>query len=206
MIQVERLTKTFGAVPAVDGISFEVRRGEILGLLGPNGAGKTTTLRMLTGYLAPTSGRIRVGDYSIPEDLLEVKKITGYLPESAPLYPEMLVFDYLAFIAAARGIPPADRRRRIGEAAELCGIREVMHQPVAEISKGYKQRVGLAAVMLADPEIRERDLPPSALDPTPRSSCSTNPPRGSTPTRSWRFARSSAASARPRRSSSRPTS
>ncbi len=165
MIQVERLTKTFGAVPAVDGISFEVRRGEILGLLGPNGAGKTTTLRMLTGYLAPTSGRIRVGDYSIPEDLLEVKKITGYLPESAPLYPEMLVFDYLAFIAAARAIAPADRRRRIEQAAELCGIREVMHQPVAEISKGYKQRVGLAAVMLADPEILVLDEPTSGLDP-----------------------------------------
>ncbi|MEJ5359310.1 MAG: ATP-binding cassette domain-containing protein [Desulfobacterales bacterium] len=165
MIQVERLTKTFGAVRAVDGVSFEARRGEILGLLGPNGAGKTTTLRMLTGYLAPTSGRIRVGDYSTPGDPLEVKRITGYLPESAPLYPEMLVFDYLAFIAAARAIPAADRRRRIGDAAELCGIREVMHQPIAEISKGYKQRVGLAAVMLADPEILVLDEPTSGLDP-----------------------------------------
>ena len=165
MIRVEELTKTFGSVRAVDGISFEVRRGEILGLLGPNGAGKTTTLRMLTGFLAPSSGQVRVGNYTTAANPLEVKKITGYLPESAPLYPEMLVFDFLAFTAALRGIPTGERVRRLDEAAALCGIREVMHLPIAEISKGYKQRVGLAAVMLGDPEILVLDEPTSGLDP-----------------------------------------
>ena len=165
MIRVANLTKKFNAFCAVDRISFDVQKGEILGLLGPNGAGKTTTLRMLTGFLAPTSGAIHVGDYSIDGQLLEIKKIMGYLPESAPLYHDMLVYDYLRFVAAVRGMDAAGSLTRIRELVDLCGIREVMHQPISEISKGYKQRVGLAHAMMADPEVLVLDEPTSGLDP-----------------------------------------
>ena len=165
MIRVENLTRKFNEVCAVDRISFNVQKGEILGLLGPNGAGKTTTLRMLTGFLTPTSGDIHVGDYSIDGQLLEIKKIMGYLPESAPLYHDMLVYDYLRFIAAMRGMDAGRSLGRIRELGDLCGIREVMHQPIAEISKGYKQRVGLAHAMMNDPEVLVLDEPTSGLDP-----------------------------------------
>jgi ABC-2 type transport system ATP-binding protein len=149
----------------VDQISFNVRKGEILGLLGPNGAGKTTTLRMLTGFLKPTSGRIQVGDYSIEDRLLEIKKILGYLPESAPLYHDMLVFDYLRFVADLRSMDASLNLGRIRELGDLCGINEVMHQPVGELSKGYRQRVGLAHAMMNDPEVLVLDEPTSGLDP-----------------------------------------
>jgi ABC-2 type transport system ATP-binding protein len=165
MIRVENLTKYYGDVCAVDRISFDVRQGEILGLLGPNGAGKTTTLRMLTGFLKPTSGRIHVGDYSIEDRLLEIKKILGYLPESAPLYHDMLVFDYLRFVADLRGMDAAGNLDRIREVGDLCGINEVMHQPIGELSKGYRQRVGLAHAMMNDPEVLVLDEPTSGLDP-----------------------------------------
>jgi ABC-2 type transport system ATP-binding protein len=165
MIRVENLTKNFNALCAVDRISFNVQKGEILGLLGPNGAGKTTTLRMLTGFLKPTSGSIHVGDYSIDGQLLEIKKILGYLPESAPLYHDMLVYDYLRFVAAVRGMDAGGRLARIRELGDLCGISEVMHQPIGEISKGYKQRVGLAHAMMNDPEVLVLDEPTSGLDP-----------------------------------------
>ncbi len=165
MIRVENLTKTYDDVCAVDGISFNVQKGEILGLLGPNGAGKTTTLRMLTGFLKPTSGSIQVGDYSIDDQLLEIKKISGYLPESAPLYHDMLVYDYLRFVADVRKMDPSDRLARIRELGGLCGIDEVMHQPIGELSKGYKQRVGLAHAMMNDPEVLVLDEPTSGLDP-----------------------------------------
>jgi len=165
MIRVERLTKYYHATCAVDHITLDVRQGEILGLLGPNGAGKTTTLRMLTGFLKPTSGRIRVKDYTIDEQSLEIKKILGYLPESAPLYHDMLVYDYLQFVADIRGVAPARKRGRIGELGDLCGINEVMHQPISELSKGYKQRVGLAHAMMNDPEVLVLDEPTSGLDP-----------------------------------------
>jgi ABC-2 type transport system ATP-binding protein len=165
MIRVENLTKYYGDVCAVDRISFDVRQGEILGLLGPNGAGKTTTLRMLTGFLKPTSGRIHVGDYSIEDRLLEIKKILGYLPESAPLYHDMLVFDYLRFVADLRGVDPGLQVDRIRELGDLCGINEVMHQPIGELSKGYRQRVGLAHAMMNDPEVLVLDEPTSGLDP-----------------------------------------
>ncbi|UCD35513.1 MAG: ATP-binding cassette domain-containing protein, partial [Nitrospiraceae bacterium] len=148
MIRIENLTKYYGPYPAVDGISFEIRRGEILGLLGPNGAGKTTTMRILTCYLRPTSGTIRVKDFSIRDNPVEIKKLIGYLPESAPLYPDMLVYDYLGFVADVRGIrgPRADSRTR--ELARMCGIGDVMHRPIGELSKGYRQRVGLAHAMM----------------------------------------------------------
>jgi ABC-2 type transport system ATP-binding protein len=165
MIRVENLTKYYDDVCAVDQISFNVQRGEILGLLGPNGAGKTTTLRMLTGFLQPTGGQIQIGNFSIKDGLLEIKKILGYLPESAPLYHDMLVFDYLQFVADLRGIGAPRRLSRIRELGDLCGINEVMHQPIGELSRGYRQRVGLAHAMMNDPEVLVLDEPTSGLDP-----------------------------------------
>jgi ABC-2 type transport system ATP-binding protein len=165
MIQIENLIKYYGNECAVDEISFEIKKGEILGLLGPNGAGKTTTMRMLTCYLQPTSGNIKVKDYNILEHSLEIKKLIGYLPESAPLYPDMLVYDYLKFVADVRGIEKSASDSRIKELADMCGINEVMHRPINELSKGYKQRVGLAHAMMNDPEILVLDEPTSGLDP-----------------------------------------
>ena len=165
MIQVENLTKYYHSLCAVDQISLDIQKGEILGLLGPNGAGKTTTLRMLTGFLQPTAGSIQVKDYSIDEHPLEIKKILGYLPESAPLYHDMLVFDYLGYVADIRQIDQGHKLDRIRQLADLCGINEVMHQPIGELSKGYKQRVGLAHAMMNDPEILILDEPTSGLDP-----------------------------------------
>lgn len=165
MIQVKNLTKYYSDLCAVDQISLDIKEGEILGLLGPNGAGKTTTMRMLTGFLQPTTGSIQVKNYSIDENPLEVKKILGYLPESAPLYHDMLVFDYLNYVAAIRNIEKDRKMNRIRQLADLCGINEVMHQPIDVLSKGYKQRVGLAHAMMNDPEILILDEPTSGLDP-----------------------------------------
>lgn len=165
MIQVQGLTKYYGDLCAVDHISLDIQMGEILGLLGPNGAGKTTILRMLTGYLRPTEGTIRVKDYAINEKPLEIKRLMGYLPESAPLYRDMLVYDYLDFVADIREIEAKRKFARICAMAELCGLNEVMHQPIGELSKGYNQRVGLAHAMMNDPEILILDEPTSGLDP-----------------------------------------
>ncbi|MDX2502039.1 MAG: ATP-binding cassette domain-containing protein [Deltaproteobacteria bacterium] len=165
MIQVENLTKYYSDLCAVNQISLEVKKGEIIGLLGPNGAGKTTTLRMLTGFLRPSAGKVNIMDYNIEEHPLEIKKILGYLPESAPLYHEMLVYDYLNYVADIRNIEKGRKQDRIRELAGLCGINEVMHKPVNELSKGYKQRVGLAHAMMNDPEILVLDEPTSGLDP-----------------------------------------
>ena len=165
MIHVENLTKNFGSLCAVDQINLDINKGEILGLLGPNGAGKTTTLRMLTGFIRPTSGTIRVKDYNIDDHSLQIRKLLGYLPESAPLYHDMLVYDYLNYVADIREVDRKKKLPRIREMAELCGLNEVMHKPVAELSKGYKQRVGLAHAMMNDPEILVFDEPTSGLDP-----------------------------------------
>jgi ABC-2 type transport system ATP-binding protein len=165
MIQVENLTKYYSDLCAVNQISLEVKKGEIIGLLGPNGAGKTTTLRMLTGFLRPSAGKVNIMDYNIEEHPLEIKKILGYLPESAPLYHEMLVYDYLNYVADIRNIDKGRKRDRIRQLAGLCGINEVMHKPVNELSKGYKQRVGLSHAMMNDPEILVLDEPTSGLDP-----------------------------------------
>ena len=165
MIRVEALTKYYKNICAVDQISFEIHKGEILGLLGPNGAGKTTTLRMLTGFVQPTAGNIRVMDFQIPEQSLEIRKLMGYLPESAPLYQDMLVWDYLNFIAGLRQLDGSRKMTQIRSLADLCGLAEVMHQPIGELSKGYKQRVGLAHAMMNDPEILVLDEPTSGLDP-----------------------------------------
>jgi ABC-2 type transport system ATP-binding protein len=165
MIHVEGLTKYYHDLCAVDHINFDVQQGEILGLLGPNGAGKTTTLRMLTGFLRPSSGSIHVKDYTIDEHALEIKKLLGYLPESAPLYHEMLVYDYLTYVANIRALDREEQLPRIRHLAGLCGLNEVMHQPIGELSKGFKQRVGLAHAMMNDPEILIMDEPTSGLDP-----------------------------------------
>ena len=165
MIHVENLTRYYGDFCAVDNIDLDVRKGEITGLLGPNGAGKTTTLRMLTGYLAPTSGTISIKDYSIDDGLLEIKKLIGYLPESAPLYHNMLVYDYLDYIADIRGLSKERKEERIQELADLCDLRAIMHRPIGELSKGLRQRVGLAHAMMEDPEILILDEPTSGLDP-----------------------------------------
>jgi len=165
MIQVENLTKFYHDFCAVDRITFDIRQGEILGLLGPNGAGKTTTLRMLTGFLQPTAGSIFIKGLSMGGQRLKIKKMLGYLPESAPLYQDMLVYDYLNFVAAVHGIEPARRQPRIQQLADLCAVNEVMHQPIGELSKGYRQRVGLAHAMMSDPEVLVLDEPTSGLDP-----------------------------------------
>lgn len=165
MIRIENLTKYYGNTRAVDGISFDIGKGEILGLLGPNGAGKSTTLRVLTCYLQPTSGNITVKGYDVRERPVTIKKLIGYLPESAPIYSDMLVYDYLGFVAEIREIGADRRHARIRKLADLCGIEEVMHKPVHELSKGYRQRVGLAQSMMDDPEILVLDEPTSGLDP-----------------------------------------
>ena len=165
MIHVENLTKNYGDIAAVDQINFEIQKGEILGLLGPNGAGKTTTLRMLTGFLQPSTGTIRVKELDIDRHPIEIKKIMGYLPESAPLYHDMLVFDYMNYVADIREIPPDRKFARLRELGDLCGLNPVMHMPIAELSKGFKQRVGLAHAMMSDPEILILDEPTSGLDP-----------------------------------------
>ncbi|MBN2403656.1 MAG: ATP-binding cassette domain-containing protein [Spirochaetes bacterium] len=161
MISVTDLSKNYGEVRAVNNISFTIKTGEITGLLGPNGAGKSTTLRMLTCYLKPTSGRICVGDYYADEDPDGVRSIIGYLPESAPIYGDMIVYDYLDYIRSIRGI----EKSRIKEIADICGLNEMMHKNVSDLSKGYKQRVGLAHAMISDPDILILDEPTSGLDP-----------------------------------------
>ena len=165
MIKFENVTKYYGDFCAVDNISFEVKKGEILGFLGPNGAGKTTTYRILTGYLQATSGNIYVKDFNIHEHQLEIKKLIGYLPESAPIYHEMLVYDYLNYIADIRGVSKEKKLSHIRELADLCSLNEVMHKSINQLSKGYRQRVGIAHALMGNPEILVLDEPTSGLDP-----------------------------------------
>jgi len=165
MIHAENLTKYYNEFCAVDQINFDIHKGEILGLLGPNGAGKTTILRMLTGFLRPTSGSIRIKDYTIDEHTLQIKRLLGYLPEAAPLYHDMLVYDYLNYVANIREVDRERKLPRIRHMANLCGLNEVMHKPIGVLSKGFKQRVGLAHAMMSDPEILILDEPTSGLDP-----------------------------------------
>lgn len=165
MIKVEHLTKYYGDLCAVDDVSFEINKGEILGLLGPNGAGKTTIYRILTGYLTPTAGTIKVKDYNIIDHLLEIKNLIGYLPENAPIYHDMLVYDYLNYVADIRGVEKDKKMPHLKELADLCSLNEVMHKTVDELSKGYRQRVGIAHALMGDPEILVLDEPTSGLDP-----------------------------------------
>jgi ABC-2 type transport system ATP-binding protein len=165
MIQVEGLTKYYDDFCAVDRIDFDIQKGEIIGLLGPNGAGKTTTLRMLTGYFKPTAGQVKIKDFDIQEDTVAIKQLIGYLPESAPLYPGMLVYDYLDYVASIRNLTGAPRTQRLRQLVDLCGLQGIMHRTIGELSKGLKQRVGLAHAMMSDPEILILDEPTSGLDP-----------------------------------------
>ena len=164
-IKIENLTKKFGGQHAVDNISFEVKTGEILGFLGPNGAGKTTTMRMITNYLEPGHGKITIGGKSLLENTEELKSHIGYLPENNPLYQDMPVIDYLEFVAALQGIPRSDISARVAEMIRICGVNPEKHKKIGELSKGYRQRVGLAQAMIHDPEILIMDEPTSGLDP-----------------------------------------
>lgn len=165
MIQVDSLTKSYGSAPAVRGISFSVPRGEVLGFLGPNGAGKTTTMRILTGYLPADSGSVRMAGYDVGTQSLEVRRRLGYLPESAPLYEDMGVIDYLDYAAEMRGYQRAERTKRLRRVIDLCGLGNVVAKSIGELSKGYRQRVGLAQAILHDPDILILDEPTSGLDP-----------------------------------------
>ncbi len=166
MIEVKNLTKHFKDFCAVDNISMTIQKGEILGLLGPNGAGKTTTLRMLTGYFRPDAGTIKIKDFNMPEDTIKIKSLIGYLPESAPLYHNMLVYDYLEYVAKIKGLLDKEKRYdRFLQLSDLCGLSSIMSRPIANLSKGLKQRVGLAHAMMTDPEILILDEPTSGLDP-----------------------------------------
>lgn len=165
MIRVERLSKRYGAVRAVDRISFEVGRGEIVGLLGPNGAGKTTTMRMLTTYMPPTSGRAQLAGHDVLDTPVEVRRRIGYLPENVPLYTEMRVNEYLGFRAKLKDVPRARRRAAIEEVIERCQLEEVRFRVLGHLSKGFRQRVGLADAMVHDPDILILDEPTAGLDP-----------------------------------------
>ena len=165
MIVLSELTKYYGELCALDHINLTIETGKILGLLGPNGAGKTTALRIITGYLRPTSGTVTAKGLSIDRDALAIKSMIGYLPESAPLYHDMLVYDYLHYVADIRGLGDNGKDGRIRELSDICGLRGVMHRSINELSKGYKQRVGLAHAMMSDPEILILDEPTSGLDP-----------------------------------------
>ena len=165
MIEVQDLKKSYGDTVALRGISTSIARGEIVGLLGPNGAGKTTTMKILAGYLLPTAGKATVAGFDVASQPIEVQSRIGYLPENAPLYLDMLVQDYLVFAAEVRGLDYVTMQRRVRAAVEECRIGNVMTRPIGELSKGYRQRVGLATAILHDPEILILDEPTNGLDP-----------------------------------------
>ncbi|TRX60841.1 ATP-binding cassette domain-containing protein [Fulvivirga sp. M361] len=164
-IKIENLTKTYGPQKAVDDISFEVKTGEILGFLGPNGAGKTTTMKMITNYIALDHGDVKIGGNSVRKEGDDLRRHIGYLPEHNPLYLEMPVLDYLEFSAALQGVPKHLTKARIGEMVKLCGLNAEKHKKIGELSKGYRQRVGLAQAMIHNPEILVLDEPTTGLDP-----------------------------------------
>lgn len=165
MIDVHQLTKRYAGHTAVKEISFSVSRGEIVGFLGPNGAGKTTTLRMLTGYLPPTSGSARIGGFDIFRQSIEARKKIGYMPENVPLYEDMRVREYLKFRAQLKGLSGGDIRRRVGSVIDTCGLQSVRRKMIKTLSKGYRQRVGLADSLVHDPELLILDEPTNGLDP-----------------------------------------
>ena len=165
MIKVTDLSKNYGPVEAVKSISFEIQDGEIVGFLGANGAGKTTTLKMITGYLVPTEGKIEVNDLNIIDDTHEIQKQIGYLPELNPLYTEMRVYEYFEFLAGIRNITGRPFKDALARVVEQCGLNGVIHKNISECSKGYKQRIGLASAMIHDPKILILDEPVTGLDP-----------------------------------------
>ena len=165
MIKVKSLVKNYGEFEAVKSINFSIDHGEVVGFLGANGAGKSTTLKILTGYLTPTSGSVLINNLNIETDAHEIKKMVGYLPESNPLYHDMFVYDLLKFTASTRGIYNNDFKQAFDKVIVQCGLKEVVHKKVGECSKGYKQRVGLACAMIHDPKILILDEPVTGLDP-----------------------------------------
>ena len=165
MIEVQHLTKRYGPITAVEDVSFRVERGEILGFLGPNGAGKTTTMRILTGYLPPTEGRALVAGFDVFDEPMQAKRRTGYLPETPPLYPEMTVREYLAFVARIKGVPAGERKTQVDAAIDRARVSDVMDRHCGKLSKGYRQRVGLAQAILHNPDVLILDEPTAGLDP-----------------------------------------
>ena len=166
MIETEHLVKDFGPIRAVDDVTFQVEKGDILGFLGPNGAGKSTTMKMITGFLPPTSGTARVGGHDIRREPIAAKRLFGYLPENGPLYHEMTVTEFLDFIAEMRGYrSKAEKSRRIGRVMEICHLETVAFQPIDTLSKGYRQRVGMAQAVMHDPPYLIMDEPTDGLDP-----------------------------------------
>jgi len=165
VIEVQNLTKRYGPVTAVDGVSFRVERGEILGFLGPNGAGKTTTMRILTGYMPATEGKAVVAGFDVFDQAIEAKRRTGYLPETPPLYPDMTVMEYLAFVAKIKGVPPADQKQRVRAVMERTHVADMANRLCSKLSKGYKQRVGLAQALIHNPDVLILDEPTAGLDP-----------------------------------------
>jgi len=165
MIAIRNLTKRFGAITAVDDVSFNVRRGEVLGFLGPNGAGKSTTMKMLAGFLAPSAGSAAVCGFDVQQQPIQAKSRLGYLPEGAPAYPDMTPRGFLGFVAAIRGYDGAERAKRIAIAVERANLQDVLEQPIDTLSKGFKRRVGLAQALIHDPEVLVLDEPTDGLDP-----------------------------------------
>src|SRR3989339_1050152 len=165
MIEIKNLTKKFGNTVILDNISLEVKKGEILGFLGPNGAGKTTTMKIITGFWSPSSGNIAIDGLDVVEDSLKTRAKIGYLPETVPLYDDMRVYEYLKFIAEVRGIFGEEAKTRIREVVEACGLKKVLLKPIEELSKGYRQRVGLAQAIMHEPDILILDEPTTGLDP-----------------------------------------
>jgi ABC-2 type transport system ATP-binding protein len=164
-VSVNNLTKKYQTQRAVDNISFEVKTGEVLGFLGPNGAGKTTTMKIITGYMAPSDGDVKINGISVLEEPQKIKPLIGYLPESNPLYHEMQVLEYLEFIGQLQNLSKSRIQERIAEMVKVCGLNVEKHKKIGELSKGYKQRVGLAQALIHDPEILILDEPTTGLDP-----------------------------------------
>ncbi len=169
MISVTSLSKKYGRFVAVDNLSFEVQEGEVLGFLGPNGAGKTTTMRMITGYLPPSGGRVKLGGHDLYDDPIAAKRLVGYLPENPPVYPEMTVRRYLRFVAALKDVPSSKLRAAVDLAIERARLGEVADKRISKLSKGFKQRVGLAQAVVHEPPVLILDEPTSSLDPKQRS-------------------------------------
>jgi ABC-2 type transport system ATP-binding protein len=165
VIEVQHITKRYGRVTAVDDVSFRVERGEILGFLGPNGAGKTTTMRILTGYMPPSEGRATVAGFDVFDKPIEAKRRTGYLPETPPLYPDMTVREYLDFVGKIKGVPPRERKQRVQAVMERTRVDDMAERHCAKLSKGYRQRVGLAQALIHNPEVLILDEPTAGLDP-----------------------------------------
>ncbi len=173
MIEIEKLVKRFGSFTAVDGVSFSVEHGTVLGFLGPNGAGKSTTMKMITGFLAPTAGRVVVGGFDIADSPVDAKRRIGYLPEGAPAYAEMTPRAFLNFIADVRSLKGDDRRRKLDQAIRRVDIGPVLEQPIETLSKGFKRRVGLAQAILHDPDVLILDEPTDGLDPNQKHAVRT---------------------------------